>query len=74
MLDTLAMAYAELGRFDDAQQAMHDAITLAAKYNLTNDVAAMNERLQLYQNHQPYRVSYTNAAISLPAVITQFIY
>jgi Flp pilus assembly protein TadD len=74
MLDTLAMAYAELGHFDDAQLAMQDAITLAAKYNLTNDVAAMNERLQLYKNRQPYRVSYTNAAISLPAVITQFIY
>jgi predicted Zn-dependent protease len=74
MIDTLAMAYAELGRFDDAQLAMQDAINLAAKYNLTNDVAAMNERLKLYKNRQPYRVSYTNAAISLPAVITQFIY
>jgi protein O-mannosyl-transferase len=74
MLDTLAMAYAELGHFDDAQVAMQDAITLAAKYNLTNDVAAMNGRLKLYQNHQPYRVSYTNAAVNLPAVITQFIY
>jgi tetratricopeptide (TPR) repeat protein len=74
MLDTLAMAYAELGRFDDAQLVMQDAITFAAKYNLTNDVADMNGRLQLYQNHQPYRVSYTNAAISLPTVITKFIY
>jgi tetratricopeptide (TPR) repeat protein len=74
MLDTLAMAYAELGRFDDAHQAEQDAVTLAAKYNLKDDVAAMDERLQLYKNHQPYRESYTNAAVNLPKVITQFIY
>jgi len=74
MLDTLAMAYAELGRFDDAQQAVQDAITIAGKYNFKDDVAAMNERLQLYKNNQPYRESYTNASISLPKVIIQFIY
>jgi tetratricopeptide (TPR) repeat protein len=74
MLDTLAMAYAELGRFDDAQQAEQDAITLASKYSLKDDVAAMTERLQLYKNRQPYRESYTNATVNLPKVITQFIY
>jgi protein O-mannosyl-transferase len=74
MLDTLAMAYAELGRFDDAQQSVQDAITLAARYNFKDDVAAMNERLQLYKNRQPYRESYTNAAVKLPKVIVQFIY
>jgi tetratricopeptide (TPR) repeat protein len=74
MLDTLAMAYAELGRFDDAQQAVQDAITIAGKYNFKDDVAAMSERLQLYKNNQPYRESYTNASISLPKVIIQFIY
>jgi tetratricopeptide (TPR) repeat protein len=74
MLDTLAMAYAELGRFDDAKQAEQDAITLASKYSFKDDVDAMNERLQLYKNSQPYRESYTNDAVKLPKVITQFIY
>lgn len=74
MLDTLAMAYAELGRFDDALQAEQDAVTLASKYSLRDDVNAMNERLQLYKNREPYRESYTNAAVNLPKVITQFIY
>jgi Flp pilus assembly protein TadD len=74
MIDTLAMTYAELGRFDDAKQAEQDAINLAGKYNFKDDVAAMNERLQLYKINQPYRESYTNASISLPKVIIQFIY
>jgi protein O-mannosyl-transferase len=74
MLDTLAMTYAELGRFDDARQAEQDAITLANKYSFKDDADAMNERLQLYKNGQPYRESYTNATVNLPKVITQFIY
>ena len=74
MLDTIAMAYAELGRFDDAQQAVGDAIGLAGKYKLNDDVAAMTARLQLYRNRQPCRESYTNAALELPKVVTQFIY
>jgi tetratricopeptide (TPR) repeat protein len=74
MLDTLAMAYAELGRFDDAQQAVEDAIALAGKYKLKDDVAAMTGRLQLYKNRQPYRESFTNATLNLPKVVTPFIY
>jgi tetratricopeptide (TPR) repeat protein len=74
MLDTLAMAYAELGRFDDAQQAEQDAVTLASKYSFKDDADAMNGRLELYKNRQPYRESYTNATVNLPKVITQFIY
>jgi hypothetical protein len=74
MLDTIAMAYAELGCFDDAQQAAQDAINLATRYNFKDDVAAMTGRLQLYKNHQPYRESYTNATLELPKLVTQFIY
>jgi Flp pilus assembly protein TadD len=74
MIDTLAMAYAELGHFDDAQQAEQDAINLAAGYKFKDDVAAMNGRLQLYKNNQPYRESYTNATLNLPKVVNQFIY
>jgi hypothetical protein len=58
MLDTVAMAYAELGSFDDAQNAAQDALKLAAAYDLTNDVAVIQQRLLLYQNHQPFRQSF----------------
>jgi predicted Zn-dependent protease len=74
MLDTLAMAYAELGSFGDAQQAEQDAITLASKYSLKDDVDDMTNRLELYKNHQPYHESFTNATVRMPKVITQFIY
>ncbi|HUZ07326.1 MAG TPA: tetratricopeptide repeat protein, partial [Candidatus Paceibacterota bacterium] len=74
ILDTLAMAYAELGRFDDAQQAVGDAIALAGKYKLKDDVAAMTARLQLYKDHRPCRESFTNATLNLPKIVTPFIY
>jgi Tfp pilus assembly protein PilF len=66
MLDALAMAYAELGRFNDAQQAAQDAVKLATAYDMTNDVAVIRQRLQLYQNHQPFRQSFTNAPVDEP--------
>jgi Flp pilus assembly protein TadD len=68
MLDTLAMAYAELGSFDDAQNAAQDALKLAIAYGITNDVAVIQQRLQLYQNHQPFRQSFlfTNAPVNEP--------
>jgi tetratricopeptide (TPR) repeat protein len=62
VLDTLAMAYAEAGRFQDAQKIEQRAIRIAraAALEATN---AMLQRLELYQNHQPWRESYlfTNA-------------
>jgi tetratricopeptide (TPR) repeat protein len=66
MLDVLAMAYAELGRFNDAQQAMQDALNLAGKFNMTNDLPILQQRLQLYQNHQPFRESFTNTPLKDP--------
>ncbi len=74
ILDTLAMAYAELGRFDDAQQAVGDAIAIAGKYKLKDDVAAMTARLQLYKDRRPCRESFTNATLNLPKIVTPFIY
>ena len=61
MLDTLAMAYAELGRFGDAQKAGQDSLTIAENYRQTNDVPAIRRRLELYKNHKPFRQSFTNA-------------
>lgn len=61
MLDTLGMACAELGRFDDAQQAAQEALNLTKAGGMTNDAAVVQQRLQLYQNHQPFRQSFANA-------------
>jgi len=63
MLDAVAMAYAEAGQFTNARQAATYALKLATAYAMTNDVAVIQQRLQLYQNHQPFRQSFvfTNA-------------
>jgi len=65
-LDALAMAYAELGQFDAAQQVAQYALTVAQARNLKEDYAILQRRLQLYQNHQPFRQSFTNAPAQAP--------
>jgi tetratricopeptide (TPR) repeat protein len=66
MLDVLAMAYAEIGKFEEARQTAADAVKLAIAYGVTNDVAAIQQRLQLYQNRQPFRQSFTSAPANEP--------
>jgi len=61
MLDAVAMAYAETGQFTNAQRTAAYAVKLATTFEMTNDAAAIQQRLQLYQNHQPFRQSFTNA-------------
>jgi tetratricopeptide (TPR) repeat protein len=56
VLDALAMACAEQGRFNDAQRIVRKAIDLATAASMTN-TSGMKERLQLYQSSQPYRES-----------------
>jgi predicted Zn-dependent protease len=62
VLDALGMACAETGDFTNAVDATQKAIVLATAARM-KDVEAMRRRLQLYQNHQPWRESfrYTNA-------------
>jgi len=55
VLDTLAMAYAEAGRFADAERTAQQAIGVAAKAGANDDVAAVRQRLELYKTGQPYR-------------------
>jgi tetratricopeptide (TPR) repeat protein len=59
-LDTMAMAYAEAGHFDEATQAEQQAIFLARTNSSMEDVASLQKRLQLYKVHQPWRESFTN--------------
>lgn len=53
-LDTLAIAYASAGRFDDALGACNEAVTAARKAN-RKIPAAIQERYRLFQSRQPYR-------------------
>ena len=54
-LDTLAMACAETGKFDLAQQLQQQAVGLVAASGQKEDVAALQQRLELYKNNQPWR-------------------
>jgi protein O-mannosyl-transferase len=54
--DVLGMAWAENGQFDAAQKAAADAIRLANAAGMKKEIiAAMQERLVLYQKGQPWR-------------------
>jgi len=68
MIDVLAMAYAEIGRFTNAQESAAYALKLATAYNMTNDAPLIKKRLQLYQQGQPFRQSflYTNTTANKP--------
>ena len=68
MIDAMAMAYAEIGQFTNAQETAAYALKLATAYNMTNDVTVVRQRLQLYKNNQPFRQSFlfTNAPVGKP--------
>lgn len=55
VLDTLAAAYAEAGRFNDAQARVAAAIALAHDAGATSAVADYQKRLELYRKNQPFR-------------------
>lgn len=57
VLDTLAAAYAEAGRFDDAAQTANEALTLAQAHANSNLVEKIESRLRLYERQQPYRLT-----------------
>jgi spermidine synthase len=53
-LDTLAVAYAAAGRFNDAIATAQKAIELARSASQAQLVQKMEARLQLYRDGQPY--------------------
>jgi tetratricopeptide (TPR) repeat protein len=57
-LDTLAMAFAANGRFDEAVQTGQQALALAGAGGSQDDAANMKSRLEFYQNRQPWRESF----------------
>jgi tetratricopeptide (TPR) repeat protein len=62
VLDALGMACAETGDFTNATQVTQRALDLAIAARL-KQTGAIRQRLELYQNHQPWRESFlaTNA-------------
>jgi tetratricopeptide (TPR) repeat protein len=56
-LDTLAAAYAELGRFDDALKAAHQALGLASAAKDNVLAKEIQNRLAEYERRQPHRSS-----------------
>ena len=55
ILDTLAAAYAEAGRFEDAVRTAEAAIELANGAGQAEQARRIKERLELYQAGRPYR-------------------
>ena len=58
VLDTLAMALAEVGQFEAAARAEQKAVKLVQAAGQKDDAAAMQQRLELYQTRQPWRESF----------------
>jgi Flp pilus assembly protein TadD len=55
LLDTLAVAYAEAGNFDEADRIAQRAAELAGSRGSTDQAAAIRARLKLYLARKPYR-------------------
>jgi tetratricopeptide (TPR) repeat protein len=58
-LEVLAMAYAEAGRFPEAEQIEQRALQLAQTAGLP-ETNAMSQRLETYRSGRPYRQSFSN--------------
>jgi hypothetical protein len=56
-VETLAAAYAESGRFDEAVAAQRHAIKVYEEYRQAAAVDPAGARLKLYQGRQAYRQS-----------------
>ena len=54
-LNTLAAAYAEVGRFDDAINTANQALELATHSNQTNLTVKIQHALSLYETRAPFR-------------------
>ena len=60
MAETMAMAFAELGRFDEAVQWQRDAIRAANESKRDDLVRKLTVNLRLYENRQSCRTPWTN--------------
>jgi tetratricopeptide (TPR) repeat protein len=60
VLDALGMACAELGKFEDAQMAAQSALEVATALK-QKKLDPIQQRLELYKNHRPWRESFGNS-------------
>ena len=65
-LDTLAVAYAAVGRFNDATAAAQKAIGLARSAGQTRMASEIETRLELYRAGRPYREPATVSSAHSP--------
>lgn len=56
-LDTLAAAYAEAGRFEEAAATAREALSLALESGKADLAAEIQQRLELYQAGRPFRTA-----------------
>jgi len=56
MLDTLAAAYAETGRFAEAAQTARRALALAMEQNQASLAERIKARIALYEKSMPFRL------------------
>ena len=65
ILDTFAMALAEVNHFDEAKKIQQQAVELVKNSNDREDLDLMQQRLKLYENQKPWRESFlaTNAPV-----------
>ncbi|HVP13204.1 MAG TPA: hypothetical protein VMV94_18660, partial [Phycisphaerae bacterium] len=56
-LDTLAAAYAEVGRFDDAVVAARKALAVARDAQKADLATEIQQRLSLYEKARPYHAA-----------------
>jgi len=54
-LDTLAVAYARAGRFDDAVRTARRAADMARKVGYPRAARSFEQRMKLFENKQPYQ-------------------
>ena len=54
-MDTLAVAYAAAGQFDDAAETAEQAVAILISSHQNEKAAQIRERLEGYQAGRPYR-------------------
>jgi tetratricopeptide (TPR) repeat protein len=68
-LDTLAAAYAEAGKFEDAAKTEERVITLLKKGGRTDELAEYEERLESYKSKKPWRLKHIKQKRAYPYTI-----
>ncbi len=64
ILDALAAAYAEVGRFTDAASTARKALALATQRDMQQQIESIRKRVELYEARTPFR---ENCASSVPS-------